>query len=146
MTLLFNKASLSLRKSNKCCWTLKVYSRRFQFWCLTLFPMRISFYFISFSFFDKKTFWNVIIFLTPFLCNQKISQTESIWRKQFVWGARVAKLVSVCNLYNCCVDKFLMTTKYSVISNNKQGHNNNNNNINKKIISFRSLRLTLNMI
>ena len=34
----------------------------------------------------------------------------------------------------------LMTTKYSVISNNKQGHNNyNNNNI---IISFRSLRLT----
>ena len=34
----------------------------------------------------------------------------------------------------------LMTTKYSVISNNKQGHNNNN--INNKIISFRSLRLT----
>ena len=45
----------------------------------------------------------------------------------------------------------LMTTIYSVISNNKQGHNNNNNinnnrnnnnNINNKIISFRSLRLT----
>ena len=39
----------------------------------------------------------------------------------------------------------LMTTKYSVISNSKQGHNNNNNNnnnndnnnINKKIISLR---------
>ena len=39
LTLLFNKASLSLRKSNECCWALKVYSRRFQFWCLTLFPM-----------------------------------------------------------------------------------------------------------
>ena len=42
----------------------------------------------------------------------------------------------------------LMATKYSVISNLKQGHNNNNdnnnnnNNINNKIISFRSLRLT----
>ena len=37
------------------------------------------------------------------------------------------------------------TTKYSVTSNNKQGHNNNNNNnnINNKIISFRILRLTL---
>ena len=33
----------------------------------------------------------------------------------------------------------LLTTKYSGISNNKQGYNNNNNN---KIISFRSLRLT----
>ena len=46
----------------------------------------------------------------------------------------------------------MMTTKYNVISNNKQGRNNNNNinndnnnnNINNdnKIISFRSLRLT----
>ena len=45
----------------------------------------------------------------------------------------------------------MMTTKYNVISNNKQGRNNNNNinndnnnnnNINNKIISFRILRLT----
>ena len=34
----------------------------------------------------------------------------------------------------------LMTTKYSVIRNNKQVHNNNN--IDNKIISFRSLRFT----
>ena len=45
---------------------------------------------------------------------------------------------------------WLMTTKYSGISNNKQGHNknnnknnnnDNNNNINNKILSFRNLRL-----
>ena len=45
---------------------------------------------------------------------------------------------------------FIDHNKYSVISNNNKGHNNkhnnnnnkNENNINKKIISFRSLRLT----
>ena len=46
----------------------------------------------------------------------------------------------------------LLTTKYSMISNNKQDHNNNinnnniynnnNNNINNKIINFRNLRLS----
>ena len=34
-----------------------------------------------------------------------------------------------------------ITAKYSVISNNKQGHNKNNN-IKYKIISFRNFRLT----
>ena len=52
---------------------------------------------------------------------------------------------------NCMINKQVAydsereTTKYSVTSNNKQGHNNNNNNsnndnnINNKIISFRGL-------